>query len=177
MPSQFIVYACPTGPLADQLAHYFEHSLRQCGRNAAHAYMPHCSLTGFFRDDETAAPLYRRAIAQALSQAPPCPDPVIAITGLHFRPDWHGLELQSDWLKQLIANFAQLSISCTRDEPLRLKTWLHLSLAYDFPTDRAAHLTHLAQTHIDPHAPVGWELRFYQRHPDHTWTCHQSWPL
>jgi hypothetical protein len=24
---------------------------------------------------------------------------------------------------------------------------------------------------------VSWELRFYERHPDNTWTCHARWPL
>ncbi|CAN5634059.1 hypothetical protein BH23CYA1_BH23CYA1_13090 [soil metagenome] len=46
---QFIFYACPTGPLAQQLATSFERTQRICGPNTAHAYMPHCTLTGFFK--------------------------------------------------------------------------------------------------------------------------------
>ncbi|MDX2214342.1 MAG: hypothetical protein SFY66_13715 [Oculatellaceae cyanobacterium bins.114] len=177
MSSQFIIYACPLGDLAEQLDRYFEHSLRLCGRNAAHNYMPHCTLTGFFKDDETAVPIYVEAIAQSLTQAPPPPDPVITITGMTFRPDWHGLELQSDWLKQVITNVAQLAISPTRQEPLRLKDWLHLSLAYELASEHAEKLAHLAHTYIDMKLPVQWELRFYQRHIDHTWTCHQGWSM
>lgn len=177
MSSQFIVYACPVGELAEQLDTYFEQSLRLCGRNAAHHYMPHCTLTGFFQDDEAAVAIYQKAIAQALKQAPPPPDPVITITGMTFRPDWHGLELQSDWLKTLIKTIAHLAESPTRQEPLRLKDWLHLSLAYEFAPEHAKKLTHLAQSYVDVRSPVQWELRFYQRHSDHTWTCHQAWSI
>jgi ubiquitin-associated SH3 domain-containing protein len=175
--SEFIVYACPLGELAKQLHTYFEHSLKLCGCNAAHHYMPHCSLTGFFQDEEALIPLYVKAIDRALEQASPWPDPVIMITGMSFRPDWHGLELQSDWLRHLIAKFAQLTVSWTHQHPLRLKDWLHLSLAYEFPSEQFDRLMQLAQTYVNPQAPVEWELRFYQRHVNHTWTCHRAWPL
>lgn len=180
MSSQFIIYACPVGELAEQLEVYFDQSLKICGPNAAHSYMPHCTLTGFFRDEENAIPLYQRAIAQALEQFIPPPHPVINISGMTFQPDWHGLELQSDWLTQLISEVAQLATSPTRQEPLRLKNWLHLSLAYGFPPEQTKELIQLAETYVNPQANVEWELRFYQRHADdsnHDWTCHQSWSL
>lgn len=177
MSSQFIIYACPLKDLAAQLDLYFEHSLRLCGRNAAHDYMPHCTLTGFFEDDETAIGTYLEAIAQALNQSLTPPDPVITIQKMTFRSDWHGLELQSDWVKQLMQTIAQLAVSPTRQTPLRLKDWLHLSLAYEFSPTHAKELAHLARTYIDVRSPVQWQLRFYQRHADQTWTCHQSWSL
>ncbi|MGL6139251.1 MAG: hypothetical protein ACRC2M_18300, partial [Planktothrix sp.] len=77
----------------------------------------------------------------------------------------------------LMINFSQLVNSPTRLEALRLKTWLHLSLAYEFQPQHAQKLKDLAQNRINPYAQVDWELRFYQRHPDHSWTCHQSWQL
>jgi hypothetical protein len=179
MTSEFIVYACPIGELAHQLDAYFAKSLAMCGENAAHQYMPHCTLTGFFRDDDSAIPLYVEAIAQSLSQSQsqPCPSPVITIQQLTFRSDWHGLELQSDWLKQLIVNFAAIAHSPTRSDALRLKDWLHLSLAYDFRSEHAEMLTQLAQQLIHTDASVEWELRFYQRQSDRTWICHQFWRL
>ena len=45
---EFIVYACPVGTLAGQLDLFFARSRAECGENAAHAYPPHCTLTGFF---------------------------------------------------------------------------------------------------------------------------------
>jgi len=43
--SQFIVYACPQGELAEQIQDFYQESLDLCGFNAAHNYMPHCTLT------------------------------------------------------------------------------------------------------------------------------------
>lgn len=177
MPDSLIIYACPTGELAEQIDRYFQQSLVVCGANAAHRYMPHCTLTGFFQDEETAIPRYVQALDRALRQVQPCPNPVIAIQHLTFRPDWHGLELQSDWLKNVIATFATLATSPTRQDALRLKDWLHLSLAYEFQLEQSKLLMQLAQAHISLQASVQWELRFYQRHANHHWTCHQSWQL
>jgi ubiquitin-associated SH3 domain-containing protein len=176
MPDSFIVYACPVGELADQLETYFSQSQAKYGANAAHQYMPHCTLTGFFNDEQAAIPIYLNALDRTLAQAP-CPQPVITISKITFHPTWHGLELESNWLKQQIRTVAALADSPTRQEPLRLKDWLHLSLAYEFPPSQHQPLEQLARTLINPAAAVTWELRVYQRHPDYTWTCHQTWPL
>jgi len=175
---QLIIYACPVGELATQLDGYFAASLNACGRNAAHSYMPHCSLTGFFRDQPSAVGVYVEAIAQSLAaQLAVAPHPLITISSITFRPEWHGLELQSDWLHQLMSQITQRASSPTRPEPLRLKSWLHLSLAYQFLPEHGQTLMQLAQVQINLAAAVDWELRLYQRHLDHAWTCHQSWPL
>ncbi|MCU0568002.1 MAG: hypothetical protein MUF49_15555 [Oculatellaceae cyanobacterium Prado106] len=175
--SELILYACPTGELADQIEMYFQNSLKICGANAAHRYMPHCTLTGFFKDEEGAIAHYQQAVEQALAQSPPPPSPVITVTQMNFREDWHGLELRSAWLKQFVPRFADLAESPTRKEALRLKSWLHLSLAYDFSPDHASTLMQLATQSIQPQSMVTWELRFYQRHPQSTWTCHYTWNL
>ena len=162
--TQFIVYACPIGALAEQIDRFFEKSLVLCGANAAHRYMPHCTLTGFFHDIESSVPRYVEALDNALAYAQAnYPEQPIQIKTLSFRDDWHGLELEADWLKALVADFARHADSPTRPDPLRLKSWLHLSLAYEFEPSQTVQLTHLAQTHIDIAADVGWELRYYQR--------------
>lgn len=178
MLEQLIIYACPSGELADQLDQYFAQSLKLCGRNAAHHYMPHCSLTGFFQDELTSIELYQQAIDQALkNQFSIAAKPVIQIQDMSFHDDWHGLELRSDWLRQLMAQVTEFAVSPTRLEPLRLKSWLHLSLAYEFQPEHTETLIYLAQTYVNPQASVVWEVRFYQRHADHQWTCHQTWSL
>lgn len=175
---QLILYACPIGPLAEQLETYFEKSQQICGPNAAHAYMPHCTLTGFFNDEESAIALYTDTLDTLLSQyCDRIPRPAVVIKQLTFRPDWHGLELEADWLKQLAADFAIAASTCpesTRTESLRLKDWLHLSLAYEFNPTHEISLKHLADELIDIAAPVDWELRFYQRSPNNNWHCHSS---
>ena len=172
---QLILYACPVGPLAQQIAAYFEISRQRCGPNAAHAYMPHCTLTGFFEDDERAIALYTRLLASILlDYRESIPEPAIAIQQLTFRADWHGLELTAAWLKQLTCDFAAQATSPTRCQPLRLKEWLHLSLAYDFDPAYGAVLKRLATDLIDLSAPVSWHLRLYQRSADNVWRCHSS---
>ncbi|MDJ0707581.1 MAG: hypothetical protein QNJ46_30260 [Leptolyngbyaceae cyanobacterium MO_188.B28] len=176
--TKFIVYACPLGELADQINTYFEKSLFFCNANAAHNYMPHCTLTGFFEEETCSIPLYTQTLKRSLNRLlQTCPDPVIDITDMVFRADWHGLELQSPWLKKVMIDFVATALSPTRHEPIRLKQQLHLSLAYEFQTKHRETLIQLAQKEINPQAAVKWELRFYQRHPDNSWTCHLAWPL
>ncbi len=172
---KFIVYACPVGELASQLKIYFEISRLLCGPNSAHNYMPHCTLTGFFEEQVSAAPNYTQKLERSYKRLRRSqPHPPIEVKDLVFRPDWHGLELSSAWLKKVVVDFACTATSPTRNSPLRLKEWLHLSLAYDFQADQVETLQTLAIDLVDPHAPVQWELRFYQRNPDNSWVCHQK---
>ena len=99
---KFIVYACPVGELASQLELYFQTSEIECGKNAAHKYMPHCTLTGFFEDELMAIPIYIKALNNSLSKYS---TPVINVLNMTFKPEWHGLELHSPMLKKLIFDF------------------------------------------------------------------------
>ncbi|PSN20649.1 hypothetical protein C7271_01085 [filamentous cyanobacterium CCP5] len=174
----YIVYACPVGELADQIQHFFDQSRERFGANAAHQYMPHCTLTGFFEDRPEAMPIYSQAIDQAYRRALAAQSsPVITVKGLSFQPEWYGLEIESSWLKRLMVNFARTTPSPTRKAALRLKTWLHLSLAYDFAPQHSQSLGALAKELVDPTTEVQWQLRFYQREPSGKWICHYSWPL
>lgn len=182
--TKLIVYACPVGPLAQQIETYLASSQATYGVNAAHAYMPHCTLTGFFEDERNAIPDYVELLGSVLEEyGDRIPTPSIKIKRLTFNPRWHGLELEADWLKQLIANFAERSHSPTRNESLRLKDWLHLSLAYEFENDHAAGLEQLAKEIVDISSAVAWEVRFYERLlvdtpvplQESAWKCHGCW--
>lgn len=177
-PNTWIVYACPLGELADQIDRYYAASLAACGANAAHSYMAHCSLTGFFHDDRDTTVTYIEALDTAVRRARPTqPVPALAISGIALGPEFHGLLLSSPWLQTLIADFAHTVPSSTRRDALRLKDWLHLSLAYAFPSPHQATLAELAREMVDISTPVGWELRFYERHSNSEWTCHARWKL
>lgn len=173
-----IVYACPLGDLARQLDRYFAISRAICGPNAAHDYMPHCTLTGFFHDDYAAIDRYAAALEAALGRArgsrPAAP---LEVASIELGAEFHGLLLRGEWLKQMIADFAGTVDSPTRRDKLRLKDWLHLSLAYQFPPEQAEALTGLAREFVDVAAPASWELRLYERTVDLSWACHASWPL
>ncbi len=172
---QFIIYACPVGELNTQIETYFTKSRELCGVNSAHKYMPHCTLTGFFTEDINAIPSYLQDLDVAYNSAKDRYSLDVAIAKLHLAKDWHGLELQSEGLKQLIRNFAHSN--STRQEKLRLKDWLHLSLAYGFNPEHSEQLQNLATEIISLQAEVNWELRFYQKNPDWTWQCLKFWNI
>ncbi|MEM7802267.1 MAG: hypothetical protein AAF633_23945 [Chloroflexota bacterium] len=171
----YILYACPVGPMAKQIDLYFEQSKAEVGVNTAHSYMPHCTLTGFFKDESSAAAGYASTLQKIVSNsARKKPNPPIKITGLYFSEKFHGLTLESVWLKAVTQNFKNLGNSPTRNEEIRPKDWLHLSLAYNFDIQDHAELERLARTTIDLSAPIGWELRLYERAIDQTWELHFS---
>ena len=175
---QFIIYACPVGELNTQLENYFARSRELYGANAAHKYLPHCTLTGFFCDRQSSIPKYINALEKVYLEAKENNSALSPeINQLTFNDNWHGIELQSDRLKQLIVDFTDKEASSTRQEAIRLKDWLHLSLAYDFPAERGVKLKDLALREIDLNAAIKWQLRFYQKNPDWTWQCLQAWDL
>ena len=175
---RFIIYACPQGPLAEQVQDYLDQSRGQIGRNAAHAYQPHCTLTGFFEDDPRVVPGDLQRLEQLVQQSlPSCPHPPLQVRGLSLQPGWLGLNLDSPWLKQLVVAFATTAKGGRRQTPITPKSWLHLTLANDFPWAHQAPLTALARGLVNPGSAVSWELRYYQRDPEGGWHCHQAWPL
>ncbi|WP_019509430.1 hypothetical protein [Pleurocapsa sp. PCC 7319] len=175
---KFIIYACPVGKLNRFLETYLAKSCQLCGENTAHKYMPHCTLTGFFNADFQSVTLYIEALNQTYIEAKYQNLSLdIEIIKLTFNEKWHGLELQANGLKQLIRNFTLLTNYSNRLEQLRLKDWLHLSLAYDFDPEDSNKLQNLATEIIDLKADVSWELRFYQKNMDWSWNCLKSWVL
>lgn len=178
MLREFIVYACPVGKLNEQLEEYLTTTRDKCGENAAHQYMPHCTLTGFFHDELISLPIYIQALDTALKNTLPSrPVQPIVIVSIELKLDFHYLKLESIWIQKLIAKFATIAHSPTRADRLRLKNNLHLSLAYKFPATQQQQLAKIAKKIINPEAEVSWELRFYERLPDNSWTCHQFWAL
>lgn len=173
---ELIVYACPTGPLAHQLDAYRARVLRELGPNAAHGYMPHVTLTGFYHDDAGSILGYKAAVQQALASAGPHPSRPIRIKGMALTETFHYLKLESPWVVALIQSFAKMATSHTRRESLRLKERLHLSLAYQFPREQHEALAALAREMINPRASVNWELRLYERNKA-GWVLHGNWAL
>jgi ubiquitin-associated SH3 domain-containing protein len=176
---KLIVYACPMGDLGEQVERFFEESRRRFGANEAHAYMPHCSLTGFFDADPGLIAHHARILGESLEHPlSGCPVPCIEVLGFGHRGDWHGLELRSPWLLERMHAFARESTARGLvAASVRVKTWHHLSLAYGFPPEQYDELGRLAGRIIDPDAPVDWQLRYYQRKPENVWICHRAWEL
>ncbi len=176
--AKFIVYACPQGPLAEQLQAYLDHSRERIGRNAAHAYRPHCTLTAFFEDDPRVIPGDLALLDQLVQHGlPSCPQPAIRVMGMGLQPGWIGLELDSPWARQLAGDFAFAANRSQRNTLVRPKNRLHLSLAYEYPRQQQAALAALARQQVEPESAVSWQIRYYQREAGASWRCHQAWQL
>lgn len=173
---ELILYACPEGELAMRLQAYYAQSRQECGANAAHRYPPHITLTGFYHDTAESISIYTLALRQALSMAHKKARCTVRIERMMFEPNFHGLVIESPWLKHMTATFASLAKSTTRADAIRLKDWLHLSLAYEFDAAHATHLKHLAIELVDVSAQVDWEVRLYERHGDDQWRVLAGWP-
>lgn len=161
-----ILYAVPEGALAGQIAAYFEGLTTE-----AQSYPPHCTLTGFFHDDDVAR--YVGAAAQCVAPVP------VRVVRMHAGAgDWVGLELDAPDLVALTRRFAGLvATPGTRKDAVRVKEWLHVSLAYGHDASAHAELAQRAVLTVDPSAAVTWSLRLYERTDDGEWLVHGSWSL
>lgn len=168
---ELILYATPTGPLADAIMAYFER-VDELGSTTAQSYPPHCTLTGFFRRDSNGTDRVAAELAVAIRRAGPPPVEWVEVVQLMVTDRWVGLELRSPWMLDFTARFVDEHGRRPGDDPIRLKDWLHLSLAYGLP-ELGPH-ARLACDMIDPSLDVGWELALWERHPDQTWTRYWS---
>lgn len=171
---ELIVYATPTGPLADAVDHFVETVNDRLGPTTAQTYPPHCTLTGFFRRTDAVATSTIAEMGQAIAQAGPVPPGEVEVVALRTTKDWVGLELRSPWLIELTAALAASNRPGPEDDALRLKDWLHLSLAYGVD-DLDAHGA-LATDLIDPALVADWEVAVWERHGDGSWTRHRPEP-
>lgn len=161
-----ILYAVPEGSLGEQIASYFDGIDTE-----AQSYPPHCTLTGFFHDDDVAR--YVDAAARIAAPA------TVRVASLHTEgADWIGLEIDAPELIALTRRFADLVIEPrTRDDAVRVKEWLHVSLAYGHDPAIHGDLAHRALAMVNPDAAVSWSLRLYERTDAGAWTAHGAWPL
>jgi hypothetical protein len=94
---KYIIYACPFGELAGQVDRYMAASRAQFGPNQAHAYMPHCTLTGFFHDDPQELPASIAGLDAAYRMLPQeHTAPIITVREMMLTPEFHGLLLESE---------------------------------------------------------------------------------
>lgn len=48
LPREYVLYLRPSGPLQNQLSHFWQQSRLTCGKNKAHNIFPHITLCQFF---------------------------------------------------------------------------------------------------------------------------------
>ena len=167
---ELILYACPTGLLADDLEAYFTEATARFGPTTAQTYPVHCTLTGFFRRQGQRAEAVLRRLGGVIDEIGPPPQGAVSVDRLGVREGWVGLELSSPWLLDLNDVFVGADDVNGDEDPLRPKSWLHVSLAYGV-TDLAPYVE-LAREVVDPSRPVGWKVNLWERNMNGGWTVH-----
>ena len=166
---ELILYATPLGDLAENCAEYFARA-SALGFTTAQTYPPHCTLTGFFHRRTERLPGVAAEVARAAEAAEPGASGTVVVEGLRIEREWIGLDLHSPTLRQLTDDFASAHRLEAGDDTLRLKEWLHLSLAYGV-ADLAPYAD-LAEKTIDAGARATWEVALWERRPDGSWLRH-----
>ncbi|KAG8002268.1 Ubiquitin-associated and SH3 domain-containing protein B, partial [Nibea albiflora] len=200
LPREFVLYLRPSGPLQNQLSHFWQQSRVTCGKNKAHNIFPHITLCQFFmrchyilllpppnitqsivvfsinvlslhlndkdllleqkdkQFDCISLPPYKQCAdhkAEALGEALlatvqqwrgrfPSPLPLELYTSSNFI----GLfveEQVADILKQFAADFATEAARKAEVHVEPHKKQLHVTLAYNFPTNHLPSLEKLAK--------------------------------
>lgn len=134
---ELILYATPEGPLAERCAALWA-ELAAAGREtAAQTYPPHVTLTGFFRRPPERVDDVVADVARGVGECS-----LDAVADVSMRPlcteDWAGLEVRSPALHDLTATVVDAHLVASDEDALRIKDWLHLSLAYGDGVDVAA---------------------------------------
>lgn len=166
--SELILYAVPRGELGAQLD-----ACWAAVRTEAQRYPPHCTLTGFFHDGDVAR--YAEAAGAVVA---PCAARVVSLREGDLDGRWIGLELDAPDLRALTDRFATaVAAPQTRTDAIRVKEWLHVSIAYGHDGAEHGLLLDRARSIVDPGAAAEWELRLYERLPGDEWDVRGRWPL
>ncbi|XP_076108765.1 ubiquitin-associated and SH3 domain-containing protein B-like [Mytilus galloprovincialis] len=162
IPREYILYLCPVGPLQKQLTEFWEKSQNMCGFNGAHSYFPHVTLCPFFKCDDNKVHVLSEAMAKMEEKLSQCPGKLqldffsqVNFIGLFIRDQHY------DFLMKIADDFsAEIRKSGVNLEPHRKQ--LHMTLAYQYPTEQHEALLKLAKE-IDLSADVRWDYRLYSR--------------
>jgi ubiquitin-associated SH3 domain-containing protein len=177
--AELILYATPCGALAEQCEEYFRRAAA-LGATTAQTYPPHCTLTGFFRRPEGEVGRVIDEVASALDAAGLAVDgrliaEEVRVGSPEVLDDWLGLVLDSPRLVAIAEQFVSRHVAdATRgDDPIRLKSWLHLSLAYGEriagggrpagPLRRLHPYVELAERLFTTPVASGWEIALWRR--------------
>nr|XP_039248084.1 ubiquitin-associated and SH3 domain-containing protein B-like [Styela clava] len=166
LPREYILYACPTGPLGVVLDDFWQNSLINCGRNGVHNSFPHVTLCGFFKCKDENVHKLLQALEEVAKQS--TKDLKFSKVGLDYfsSSNYVGLFLEeaaADFLRKFSQEFANKAASAadTVVEPHSNKQ-LHLTLAYKFIPNQLQGLETLAKK-LDLNKPSHWELRLYSK--------------
>ncbi|KAI4895581.1 hypothetical protein NFI96_015673 [Prochilodus magdalenae] len=147
LPREYVLYLRPSGPLQNQLNHFWQQSRLTCGKNKAHNIFPHITLCQFFMCADSKVEALCGALQSSVSQWRgrfPRTLPLELYTSANFI----GLfveEQVAETLKKFAADFAAEAATKADVHVEPHKKQLHVTLAYHFPSSHLASLEKLAR--------------------------------
>ncbi|XP_017759027.1 PREDICTED: protein UBASH3A homolog [Eufriesea mexicana] len=156
---QYVLYACPTGELAEQLMKFWSQS-KELIWNRAHNYMPHITLVSFFKAaDESTAELVN-ALESVVNQ-----DELLDNIELetYISSNFMGLfvKVNAEYLQNIAIQYTNKLSSLGISAEPKVKLF-HLTLAYQFPSNLYQQLRLMVEK-LTLSCPTNWELRLYSR--------------
>ncbi|XP_077962413.1 ubiquitin associated and SH3 domain containing Bb isoform X1 [Gasterosteus aculeatus] len=147
LPREFVLYLRPSGPLQNQLSHFWQQSRVTCGKNKAHNIFAHITLCQFFMCADPQVEALCEALKASVQQWRgrfPSPLPLDLYTSSNFI----GLFVEkqaADVLKLFAADFATEASRKAEVHVEPHRKQLHVTLAYNFPANHLPPLKKLAK--------------------------------
>ncbi|XP_065137310.1 ubiquitin associated and SH3 domain containing Bb isoform X1 [Paramisgurnus dabryanus] len=147
LPREYVLYLRPSGPLQNQLSHFWQQSRLTCGKNKAHNIFPHITLCQFFMCPDNKVEALREALQSTVKQWRgrfPSSLPLELYTSTNFI----GLfvdEQVAETLRKFATDFAVEAATKADVHVEPHKKQLHLTLAYYFPPNHLSSLEKLAK--------------------------------
>ncbi|XP_066279372.1 ubiquitin-associated and SH3 domain-containing protein B-like [Branchiostoma lanceolatum] len=165
VPREYVLFACPTGPLVTQLEEYSEKTLVHCGRNGSHNSFPHVTLCSFFSVSDATVPKVVHAVLTTAGRVRGMEVPAKVSLDFYSSSSFVGLfvdDRSAAFLRNVSQEFASEVLKTTGIEVKAHKKQLHITLAYQFNPSQQKKLEELAKD-IDTSMPAQWDLRLYSR--------------
>lgn len=157
---QYVLYACPTGALAERLLTFWTES-KELGWNGAHNFIPHITLVPVFKASDECAQDLVSSLESIIDQ-----DKLYDHIDLetYVSPNFMGLfvkDADTEWLQKIATSYVEklLSLGITAEPQAKS---LYLTLAYQFPSSLYQPLRLMVEK-LGPITPAQWELRLYSR--------------
>ncbi|XP_054899771.1 ubiquitin-associated and SH3 domain-containing protein B [Poeciliopsis prolifica] len=157
LPREYVLYLRPSGPLLQQLTHFWKQSRLTCGKNKAHNIFPHITLCQFFMCADEKVEALTDALQTTVAKWKgriPMPLPL----ELYISSSFIGLfveEQMAEVLKSFAADFATEATSKAGVQVEPHKKQLHVTMAYHFNASHLPVLEKLAKS-IEVTAGCDW---------------------
>ncbi|XP_042333592.1 ubiquitin-associated and SH3 domain-containing protein B-like isoform X2 [Sceloporus undulatus] len=164
LPREYVLYLRPTGPLAQKLSEFWQHSKQLCGKNKAHNIFPHITLCQFFMCEDSKVDSLCEALHATVTRWR-CMFPTPLPLELYTSSNFIGLfvkEESAEILKKFAADFAAEATSKADVHVEPHKKQLHVTLAYHFQASHLPTLEKLAQS-IDVKLGCDWVATIFSR--------------